>query len=398
MTKFLYFDHAATTPVDPAVLEAMLPYYTEKFGNPSSIYQLGQEARRAVEASRETVAVLLDVTPREVIFTSGGTEANNLILFGAAAVYEKLGKHIITSKIEHDSVLKPIEELERRGFEVTYLDVGEDGIVKPDDVRAALRPDTILVSLMYANNEIGTIQPIREIAWIISEHKKKHFKLTSSTFPLPIFHTDACQASAYLSLSIKELGVDAMTINSGKIYGPKGSGALYLKEGASVLPQQYGGGQEHRHRSGTENVPAIVGFAKALELVQLRRDNETKRLLPLRDELIDGILKTIPESRLNGHATRRLPNNVNVSFKGLEGETILMRLDMAGIAASSGSACTSGSLEPSHVIRALGLTDEWTHSSTRFTLGHENTQDQVKHVLEVLPPLIKELREFSPFS
>lgn len=388
----IYMDYAATTPVDPRVLEAMMPYFSEKFENPSSIYSGGQAARRAVDTARDIIAGLLNSsTPREVIFTSGGTESNNLFLFGAAEVYKKFGKHIITTKIEHDSVIKSLEELERRGFEVTYLDVGKSGIVDPQDVKKALRPDTIIVSVMYANNEIGTIQPIREIAQVIEA-----FRASSS--PLPLFHTDACQAAGYLSLDVKELGVDALTFNGGKIYGPKGSGVLFLREGVSVLPQQYGGGQEHRVRSGTEDVPAIVGLAKALELVQESRARETERLMLLRDALTAGILKMIPDSRLNGDVHLRLPNNINISFKGLEGETILMRLDMAHIAASSGSACTSGSLDPSHVIRALGLSDDWTHSSTRFTLGHTTTQKEVSYVLEKLPDIIKELREFSPFS
>lgn len=396
MAKFIYFDHAATTPLDPRIFEVMKPYFTELYGNPSSIYQFAQKSRQAVDFSREQVAKILECSPREVIFTSCGTESNNLFILGAARAYEKIGKHIITTKIEHDSVLKPLEYLESIGFEVTYLDVGENGIVKPEDVQKALRPDTIFVTIMYANNEIGTIQPISEISKIIAQFQSRQL-VNSSINKFPLFHTDACQTVPYLDISVKHLGVDAMTLNGGKIYGPKGIGALFVKEGIELTPLLFGGGQEYRRRSGTENVPDIVGFAEALKLAQAGRTRETKRLLPLRDKLIGGILEKIPDSRLNGDRTRRLPNNVNVSFRGLEGEAILLRLDMIGIAASSGSACTSGSLEPSHVIRALGLADEWTHSSTRFTLGHGNTEAEVDFILEKLPGIIKDLRESSPF-
>lgn len=405
MGKLIYFDHAAATPTDPRVLEVMKPYFTELFGNPSSIYQFAQKARKAVDESREKVSGILECAPRELLFTSCGTESNNLFIFGVAEAYGKFGKHIVTTKIEHDSVLKPLEYMETRGFEVTYVDVGEDGIVDPADVQHALRQDTIFVTIMYANNEIGTIQPIAEISQVIAEFKKNKTKIPAANFtaknsqsPVLFFHTDACQAAPYLDISVKNLGVDSITLNGGKIYGPKGVGALFIKEGIELTPLIFGGGQEYRKRSGTENVPAIVGFAKALELVTQDLEKETARLLPLRDRLIDGILKQIPESRLNGDSKKRLPNNVNISFKGLEGESILLRLDMLGIAASSGSACTSGSLEPSHVIRALGLGDEWTHSSTRFTVGHGNTQQEVDFLLKELPGIIKELRELSPFS
>lgn len=404
MAKLIYLDHAATTPLDPRVFEVMKPYFTELYGNPSSIYRFAQQARQAVDTSRENVAEILECAPREAIFTSCGTESNNLFILGAARAYEKIGKHIITTKIEHDSVLKPLECLESIGYEVTYLDAGEDGIVDPEDVRKALRPDTIFVTIMYANNEIGTIQPISEISKIIAEFRSTKSTNSQSAKSVnklinnfPFFHTDACQAAPYLDISVKHLGADAMTLNGGKIYGPKGVGALFVKEGIELTPLLFGGGQEYRKRSGTENVPAIVGFAEALKLAQANRDREAKRLLPLRDKLIDGILRKIPDSRLNGDRVRRLPNNVNVSFRGLEGEAILLRLDMIGIAASSGSACTSGSLEPSHVIRALGLSDEWTHSSTRFALGHGNTEAEADFVMEKLPEIIRELRETSPF-
>ncbi|MBI2638585.1 cysteine desulfurase [Candidatus Peregrinibacteria bacterium] len=393
----IYFDHAATTPLDPRVFEAMKPYFTQWYGNPSSIYRFAQKARQAIDDARERTAKILECVPREVIFTSCGTESNNFFILGAAAAYKKFGKHIITTKIEHDSVLKPLEHLESQGFEVTYLDVGKNGIVDAEDVQKALRPDTIFVTIMYANNEIGTIQPIQEISRVIEYYSKTHPQ-PSILNPSPLFHTDACQAAPYLDISVKNLGVDAMTLNGGKIYGPKGVGALFIREGVELTPLLFGGGQEYRKRSGTENVPAIVGFAKALSLVQSDRKIETKRLLKLRDKLINGILKKIPESRLNGDSKNRLPNNINVSFRGLEGEAILLRLDMLNIAASSGSACTSGYLEPSHVIRAINSNSEWTHSSTRFSLGHGNTEEEVDFVLKHLPKIIQELREISPFS
>ncbi len=389
-----YLDHAATTALDPRVFAVMEPYFKERYANPSSMYQFAQAARTAIDTARERVAKILRCAPREVIFTSSGTESNNLFLLGVAEAYEKKGRHLIAAKTEHDSVLKTMKYLETRGFEVTYLDVDEEGFVHVDELAQALRPGTLIVSIMYANNEIGTIQPLAKIAEVLGEHRKKQG--TS----LPFFHTDACQAAPYLDLSVKTLGVDAMTLNGGKIYGPKGAGALYLREGVELIPQIHGGGQEHRMRSGTENVPAIVGFAEALLLVQASREAEIARLIPLRDRLTRGILEKIPDSRLNGpgiNKTGRLPNNINISFRGIEGEAILLNLDMLGVCASAGSACTSGSLEPSHVIGALGLGEEWSHSATRFTLGHGTTAEEIDFVLEKLPGLIKELRETSPF-
>lgn len=391
-----YFDHAATTALDPRVFAVMEPYFKERYANPSSIYQFAQAARTAIDTARERTAQILGCAPREVIFTSGGTESNNLFLRGVAEAYEKKGRHLITAKTEHDSVLKTMQYLETRGFEVTYLSVDKEGFVNIEELARALRPDTIAVSIMYANNEIGTIQSLTEIAKVVEKHREKQ----GGRSALPFFHTDACQAAPYLDLSVKALGVDAMTLNGGKIYGPKGAGVLYIREGIELIPQLHGGGQEHRRRSGTENVPAIVGFAEALALVQASREEETARLIPLRDHLVSGILEKIPESRLNGpgiNKSGRLPNNINISFRGLEGEAILFNLDMQGICASAGSACTSGSLEPSHVICSLGQSDEWSHSATRFTLGHGTTLQQVDFVLETLPRLIKELREISPF-
>lgn len=408
--KMVYFDHAAACPLDPEVFEVMKPFFTDFFGNPSSIYQFAQKVHRALQSAREQIASIIECQPREVIFTSGGTESNNLFIRGVAetAFDSKLpGRHIITTKIEHESVLKPLQYLESHGFEITYLPVGQSGVIDPRDVEKTLRDDTLFVTIMYANNEIGTVQPIAEIAKVISKFRTVRtahtdIKISSlhvphSTYGIPFFHTDACQAAPYLDISAKFLGVDAMTLNGSKIYGPKGAGALFLREGIHLNPQMLGGGQEYRKRSGTENIPAIIGFAKALELVTSKREKETKRLLPLRKKLIDGILQTIPNTRLNGDRKKRLPNNINISFKGLEGEAILLRLDMLGIAASAGSACTSGTLEPSHVIQALGLSDEFTHSATRFTLGHENGQQDVDFLLEKLPKIIKELRETSPF-
>jgi cysteine desulfurase len=391
MSKLIYFDHAAATPVDPQVFTAMQPYFSEVYGNPSSIYQFAQKARKAVDEAREVTAEILECTPHEILFTSGGTESNNFFIFGAARFGAKKGLHIITTKIEHDSVLKPLKYLEGMGFEVTYLDVDENGILNPADVSRAIRPDTIFVSIMYANNEIGTVQPIQEISKIIKTHRAKSKTL------FPLFHTDACQAAPYLPLSAAVLGVDSMTLNGGKIYGPKGAGMLFVREGIDLDPLLFGGGQEYRRRAGTENVSAIVGFATALKLVQKNREAETARLLPLREKLIKGILENIPHTRLNGHADLRLPNNVNISFRGLEGEAILLRLDMIGVCASAGSACTSGSLEPTHVIRALGLGEEWTHSAVRFSLGHGSTEKDIDYVLDKLPGIIAELGQFSPF-
>lgn len=383
---FVYLDYAAATPLDPVALQEMAPYFSDLFGNASSVYQFGQKSRHAISKAREDVAEILQSGPREILFTSGGTESNNLFIFGAAEAYKKFGRHVITTKIEHDSVLKPLNSLETRGFEVTYLDVGKNGIVKATDVKKALRPDTIFVTVMYANNEIGTIQPIAEIAKEIKKYRRTI-----------LFHTDACQAAPFLNISVKKLGVDSMTLNGGKIYGPKGAGVLFVKEGVQLTPQILGGGQEYRIRSGTENVAAIVGFAKALQLAQRERKSESKRLSDLRDRLLKGVLNNIPHSLLNGDVRRRLPNNANISFRGLEGESILFKLDMLNIAVSAGSACSSGSLEPSHVIRALGLSDEWIRSATRFSLGRHTTQSDIDYVLQKLPHAIAELRELSPF-
>lgn len=405
----IYLDYAATTPLDARVLTAMMPFLERDFANPSSLHSPGQHARGALDISRETVAHLLGAQPQEIIFTGGGTESNNLFIKGVAefCIGEKKlfqsPPHIITTAIEHDSVLAPIKRLQEQGCEVTFLKVNEDGFINPDDLRNALRPQTILVSIMYANNEIGTIQPIAECAKIIGEFRSENEGALH--FGLPYFHTDACQVTPYVAINVSELGVDALTINAGKMYGPKGVGALYVRGGAhgktKFMPQILGGGQEYRMRAGTENVAGIVGFAKAFELVSQTRDAESLRQQKLRDALIDGILKSIPTARLNGGRGNRLPNNVNVSFKGLHGEAILIRLDMIGICASSGSACSSGSLEPSHVIQALGgdaASELWSRSATRFSLGSGTSEAHIEFVLKELPKIINELNEQSPLS
>ncbi len=411
--KGIYLDYAATTPIDERVLEVMMPYLTTEFGNASSLHSMGQRARHAVDSSREKIAAIIGAKQSDIIFTSGGTESNNLFITGVGEFVLKnmvdiknpqFVPHIITTKIEHESVLRPIEELAKKGFAVTYLDVGADGVLNVEDLKKALRPETVFVSIMYANNEIGTVQPVRECAQVINEFRSSLPVPPHSSPPPILFHTDACQAASYLSLNIEELGVDAMTLNSGKIYGPKGVGCLYVRGGAhgsvKLMPQFLGGGQEYRMRSGTENVAGIVGFATALELAQKTRVEESARQLILRDMLIDGIL-ALPNTRINGSREKRLPNNVNVSFKGLHGEAILTRLDMSGIFASSGSACSSGSLEPSHVIAALGkdaADDIWSRSATRFSLGRFTTKEEVLNASRELSTIISELSDTNPFS
>ncbi|MGI6210032.1 MAG: cysteine desulfurase NifS [Anaerolineae bacterium] len=386
--ELVYLDHAATTPVDPRVLEAMLPYMTEKFGNPSSIYSVGREAAAALRQAREQVAEVLNCKPEEVYFTSGGTESDNAAIRGIALAQKerRQATHIITSVIEHHAVLHTCEWLEKHdGFEVTYLPVDENALVNPEDVRAAIRPNTGLITIMYANNEVGTIEPVEEIAAVAREHK------------IP-FHTDAVQAGGLLSLDVEQLGVSALSLSAHKFYGPKGVGVLYLRRGTPFLPIQTGGGQERNRRAGTENVPGAVGLATALVLAQQEREQEAKRLTALRDRLIQGVLQSIPESRLTGHPERRLPNSASFVIRYIEGESILLSLDMEGIAASSGSACTSGSLEPSGVLLGMGLPHEIAHGSLRLTLGHSNTDADVDKVLQVLPGIVQRLRAMSPLS
>lgn len=377
----IYLDGAATTAVREEVLAVMEPYFSKKYGNPSSMHQLGLEASTAVFESREKIAKILNCyNTNEVIFTSGGTESVNLAIKGIA-FFKKKG-HIITQKTEHHAVLNTCKWLETQGFKVTYLDVDRFGLVNPKDIESAIRKDTILVSIMYANNEIGTIQPIREIAEICREKNV-------------LFHTDACQAAGYLDIDTAKLGVDLMTINGSKICGPKGVGLLFVRKSVLIEPILHGGGQEFGLRSGTENVSAIVGLAKALELAQKEKHQEIKKLVNLRDKLISELLK-IPNSQLNGHPVKRLPNNVNISFYGIEGESVLLMLNEKGIFASTGSACSTKSLEPSHVLLAIGLPHTWAHGSIRFSLGRTTSEKDIGCVLQVFPEIIKNLRGMSP--
>lgn len=383
MKHRIYLDHAASTPVHPEVFEAMKPYFSEKFGNPASLYYEGREAKQALDDARGTVAKVLNCLPEEIIFTGSGTESINLAIQGIAKASKS--KHIVTTQTEHQAVLETCGVLEKAGWEITYLPVDGYGKVNMDELEKSIKDGTIMVSIIMANNEIGTINDIKTIAKTVK-------KLNQGT----LVHTDACQAAGALPLDVKKLGVDLLTINGSKIYGPKGVGVLYLKKGIKISPIIFGGGQEHRLRSGTQAVPLIAGLAKALKMADKNRDQESSRLIPLRDRLISGILDNIDKTVLNGHPTDRLPNNVNISILEVEGEAMLFYLDEAGIAASSGSACTSGSLEPSHVILATGLPYEAAHGSLRLTLGRSSTQEDVDRVIEVLPGIVEKLREMSP--
>jgi cysteine desulfurase len=383
--RMIYMDHAATTPVHPKALEAMLPYFSEKFGNPSSIYALAREARKALDEAREQVAHILGAKPNEIIFTSGGSEGDNAALKGAAFAAKSKGNHIITTSIEHHAVLHTCHFLEKFGFEVTYLPVDRFGLVDPDEVMRAITDRTILVSIMMANNEVGTIEPIAEIGKLL---KGKNIT----------FHTDAVQAAGALPLDVNELGVHMLTLSAHKFYGPKGVGILYVRRATPFLPQQQGGGQERNRRAGTENVAGIVGMAEALKLAVEHMESNNKYLTRLRDKLISGVLSRIKGAHLNGHPTLRLPNNANFSFEYVEGESILLNLDMMGVAGSSGSACTSASLEPSHVLMAMGIPVEVAHGSLRLTLGTGNTEEEVDHVVSILPGIVEKLRAMSPLA
>ncbi len=389
MKKLIYLDHAATTPVHPKVLEAMLPYFSEKFGNPSSIYTLAQESNQAMENSRTTIAGILGCSPREIIFTSGGTESDNAALKGVALARQGEGNHIITSPIEHHAVLESCHYLEKLGFTVTYLPVDSYGRVKPEDVGKAITDKTILVSIMLANNEVGTIQPIAEISRIVKDPRWKR-KI--------IFHTDAVQAAGALELTVGKLGVDLLSLAAHKFYGPKGMGILYLKAGIPFRPQQNGGTQERNRRAGTENVPGVVGTAAALKLAEENRESNSKHCRTLRDRLIQSIQSKIERAHLTGHPTERLPNNVSFCFDFVEGESILLNLDFAGVAASSGSACTSASLEPSHVLTSMHIPIEIAHGSLRLTLGPENTAEEIDYVISLLPGIVEKLRAMSPLT
>lgn len=379
--KRIYLDYAAATPLDPRVKEAMEPFWAENFGNPGGLHAEGVNAKKAVEEARRKIARELGAKDDEIIFTASGTESCNLAIFGTARKYQDKGKHLITSKIEHHAVLHPFQQFEKEGFEVTYLEVGEEGIVKPEDLRKALRPETILVSIMYANNEIGTIQPIREIGKII-----KDYKLKTKNEKL-FFHTDACQGAGYLDLNIANLGVDLMSFSGYKFYGPKGIGFLYKSRNVLLEPPVVGGEQEFGFRPGTEAVPLIVGMAKALELSR-PSEEENKRLAKLRDYFIEEVLKRVPGALVNGDLEKRLPVNANISFKNIDNEELVLRLDAEGVAVATGSACRRDSTGPSHVILALGREPEYAKGAIRFTIGRHTTKEELEWVLEVLPKLV----------
>jgi cysteine desulfurase len=381
--KRIYLDYAATTPTHPDVVKAMLPYFTEAFGNPSSIHSYGQEAKGAIEEARVKVASLISARGEEIVFTSGGTGADNFAIKGVAFANESRGNHIITSSVEHHAVIETCKFLERRGFRVTYLPVDGYGLVDLDDVRKAITDKTILISVMRANNEMGTIEPIAEIDKIAKE---------AGVY----FHTDAVQAVGHIPVDVNELGVDLLSMSAHKLYGPKGVGALYIRKGTKLTPFMHGGEQERRRRASTENVPGIVGFGKAAELARQEMSEEAERLTCLRDRLIKGLLEQIDHTRLNGHPIMRLPNNVNVSVDFVEGESMLLNLDLEGICASTGSACSSSSLEPSHMLLAIGLSHEQAHGSLRFSLGKWTTEEEIERVLDVLPSVVAKLRAMSP--
>ena len=384
-------DHSATTPVRPEVLQAMMPYFAADFGNPSSIYTVGQEARKAVDDARERIARNLGARMSEIVFTSGGTESDNAALKGVAFALRSLGNHIITTTIEHHAVLHTCYQLEQFDFDVTYVPVDEYGIVDPQDIVNAITDKTILVSVMMANNEIGTIQPVDEITRLVKAESKRRNQTI-------MVHTDAVQAAGFIDINARSLGVDLLSLSAHKIYGPKGVGLLYVRRGTPFEEQNAGGGQERQRRSGTENVPGIVGFDVALHLAAMEREESSAHCLRLREKLVQGIFETIDGVRLNGHPDLRLPGNVNISFDGVEGEPVLLGLDFAGICASSGSACSSASLEPSHVLLAIGLTAETAQGSLRITLGRDNTDDEVDYLLSVLPDMIGKLRAMPSLS
>ena len=379
----IYMDHSATSPVDPEVFEAMKPYFVDNFGNASTLYSLGRDARKAMEAAREQVASLIGAKPEEVIFTSGGTESDNIAIKGTAYRLKNKGNHIITSAIEHPAVRETCKYLEKNGFEVTYLPVYEDGIVRVSDLEDAITDKTILITIMHANNEIGTIQPIAEIGKIARENKI-------------YFHTDAVQTVGKIPVNVEEMNVDMLSLSAHKVYGPKGIGALYIKKGVRLEALIHGGGHEKGLRPGTENVSGIVGLGKACELAEKNLLDDAKYITNLRDKLIDGILDSVEQSYLDGHRTKRLPNNVNVRFTGIEGESLVLHLDSKGVAASTGSACSSKSLEPSHVLIALGLEHVEAHGSLRLTLGKENTEEEVDYVITAAKEVVETLRKLSP--
>jgi len=378
----IYLDNAATTPIRSEVLNSMMPFFDNRFGNPSALYSYGQEAKKAIEEARDKVAAAIGASEDEIFFTSGGTESDNWALKGAAYALREKGNHIITSNIEHHAILHTCQYLENQGFEITYLPVDEYGLVDPNELKRAIKDNTILVSIMYANNEIGTIEPIEELVKVAHEEGI-------------LFHTDAVQAVGNVPIDVKELDVDMLSMSAHKIYGPKGVGALYIRKGLRIDTLLQGGAQERNRRAGTENVAGIVGFGTAIELITKNIDEHIRKLTRLRDKLIDGILK-IPYTRLNGHPNKRLPGNVNVSFEFVDGESLILSLDMEGICVSSGSACTAGSIDPSHVLLAIGLSQEIAHGSLRLTIGEENTEEEINTVINKLPKIVDRLRQMSP--
>ena len=391
LNKIIYLDHAATTPVSREVLEAAYPYFSNEYGNPSGIYSLSQEARKAIDDSRKDISQILNCRSSEIVFTSGGTESDNAAIKGVSAAMKNYGNHIITTNIEHHAILNTCNELESLGYQVSYIPVDENGIINPNDISKVINNNTILVSIMMANNEIGTIQPISEISEIIKSHSKK------IGHPI-LFHTDAVQCPSFIDISVNKLGVDLLTLSAHKFNGMKGTGCLYIKRRTPFNALITGGGQERERRSGTENVPGIVAMAKALSLAVESREKTNSNLTYLRNKVIDYLLNNVKNTYLNGDLNNRLPNNINVSFESVEGEPILLGLDLAGICASSGSACSSASLEPSHVLTAIGLTDELARSSLRLSLGKDNTEKEIEYLLSILPNLVEKLRSMNTIS
>ena len=383
MSRQIYMDNAATTPIKSEVIDAMIPIFKNDFGNPSSVYKLGRDSKKLLEESREIVARAIGAQGKEIYFTSGGSESDNWAIKGIAHANKSKGNHIITTKMEHHAVLHPCQYLEKNGYEVTYLDVDEYGMVKIDELEKAIKKETILITIIFANNEVGTIQPVKEIGRIARENGV-------------LFHTDAVQAIGNIEVDVEELNIDLLSMTAHKIYGPKGIGALYVKKGVKITPLIHGGAQEKRRRAGTENIPSIVGFAKAIELATENIEAHTKKLLSLRDKLIHDIKEKISDVKLNGHPEKRHPGNVNFSFEFIEGESLLLSLDMLGISASSGSACTSGSLDPSHVLLCMGLPHEKAHGSLRLSLGDFNEVEDIDYVVEQLVPIVDRLRKMSP--
>lgn len=383
MAKTIYLDNAATTPVKPEVLDTMIPYFTEKFGNPSAVYSFASENKNVVTQARETIAKALGTNTEDIYFTAGGSESDNWALKATAEAYKDKGNHIITTKIEHHAIMHTCEYLEQNGFEVTYLDVDEQGIVKLEELKKAIRPTTILISVMFANNEIGTIQPIKEIGEVAKEHNI-------------LFHTDAVQAFGHLDIKVDEYHIDMLSASGHKLNGPKGIGFLYIRKGLKLRSFVHGGAQERKRRAGTENVPGIVGLAKAVEIAMNNMEERVKKEEALRDKLIERVLAEVPYTRLNGDRKKRLPNNANFSFQFIEGESLLIMLDMKGICGSSGSACTSGSLDPSHVLLAIGLPHEIAHGSLRLTLSEENTEEDIDYVVDTIKEIVEKLRSMSP--